>query len=71
MIRIFVGSQTGNIWLSMWIIIMIFLLAIFIASAKRRDDVLIYLESVLLDVISNRHFQKKVILHAFQMGHSG
>ncbi|OGW37557.1 MAG: prenyltransferase [Nitrospirae bacterium RBG_13_39_12] len=44
-IRIFVGSQTGNIWLSMWIIIMTFLLALFIALAKRRDDVLIYLET--------------------------
>ena len=45
MIRIFVGSQAGNIRPSMWIIIMTFLLAIFIALAKRRDDVLIYLES--------------------------
>lgn len=44
-IRIFVGSQAGNIWLSMWIIIMTFLLALFIALAKRRDDVLVYLET--------------------------
>ncbi len=44
-IRILVGAETGNIKLSMWIIIMTFLLAVFIALAKRRDDIIIYLES--------------------------
>lgn len=43
-IRLFVGSAAANIPLSMWIIIMTFLLALFIAFAKRRDDVLIYLQ---------------------------
>jgi 4-hydroxybenzoate polyprenyltransferase len=45
MIRLAVGSQSGDIPLSMWIIIMTFLLALFLGLAKRRDDVLIYLES--------------------------
>ena len=41
-IRLFVGSQVANVPLSLWIIIMTFLLAIFISLAKRRDEVLIY-----------------------------
>ena len=41
-LRIFVGSAATDTPLSMWIIIMTFLLALFMALAKRRDDVLIY-----------------------------
>jgi len=41
-LRLFVGSAVTGIELSMWIIIMTFLLALFMALAKRRDDVLIY-----------------------------
>jgi 4-hydroxybenzoate polyprenyltransferase len=44
-IRLFAGSLAGNVHLSMWIILMTFLLALFIALAKRRDDVLIYAEN--------------------------
>ena len=44
-LRIFVGSAVTDIPLSMWIIIMTFLLALFMALAKRRDDVLIYLDT--------------------------
>lgn len=44
-IRLFVGSIATNIMLSHWIIIMTFLLAIFLSLAKRRDDVLIYLNT--------------------------
>ncbi len=42
-LRLFVGSTVTEIQLSMWIVIMTFLLALFIALAKRRDDVLISL----------------------------
>ena len=41
-LRLFVGSAVTGIALSMWIVIMTFLLALFMALAKRRDDVLIY-----------------------------
>ena len=41
-LRLFVGSTATGIPLSMWIVIMTFLLALFLALAKRRDDVLIY-----------------------------
>ena len=44
-IRLFVGSEVTAVPLSMWIVIMTFLLALFIALAKRRDDVLIYLDT--------------------------
>jgi decaprenyl-phosphate phosphoribosyltransferase len=44
-IRIFVGSFTASVPLSIWIIIMTFLLALFMALAKRRDDLLIYFAS--------------------------
>ena len=44
-LRLFVGSVVTETSLSMWIVIMTFLLALFMALAKRRDDVLIYLES--------------------------
>jgi decaprenyl-phosphate phosphoribosyltransferase len=44
-LRLFVGASVTGIHLSMWIVIMTFLLALFMALAKRRDDVLIYMET--------------------------
>ena len=44
-LRLFIGSAVTDIPLSMWIVIMTFLLALFMALAKRRDDVLIYLDT--------------------------
>ena len=44
-LRLFVGSVVTDTPLSMWIVIMTFLLALFMALAKRRDDVLIYLDT--------------------------
>lgn len=41
-IRVLVGGAATGIVLSEWIIIMTFLLALFLAFAKRRDDVVIY-----------------------------
>ncbi len=41
-LRLFVGSSVTGIPLSMWIVIMTFLLALFLAFAKRRDDVLLF-----------------------------
>lgn len=39
-IRLFVGSVAVNVALSIWIVAMTFFLALFLAFAKRRDDVL-------------------------------
>ena len=40
-LRLYVGSFAYNVELEFWIIIMTFLLALFLALAKRRDDILI------------------------------
>ncbi len=39
--RIFAGASAANVYPSHWIVIMTFLLALFLALAKRRDDVLL------------------------------
>ncbi len=44
-IRILIGGAVGHVPISMWIVIMTFLLALLLAFAKRRDDVLIFEES--------------------------
>jgi decaprenyl-phosphate phosphoribosyltransferase len=44
-IRIFVGGVVGDVPVYMWIVIMTFLLALFMALGKRRDDVLILLKT--------------------------
>ena len=41
-LRIFVGGFASDTYLSEWIVLMTFLLALFLAFAKRRDDVVIY-----------------------------
>ena len=41
-LRILTGGFSTGVWLSHWIILMTLLLALFLAFAKRRDDVLIY-----------------------------
>lgn len=44
-IRLFIGSVASGVSLSLWIVIITFLLALFLSLAKRRYDLLIYLES--------------------------
>ncbi len=44
-LRLFIGSTVTGVTLSMWIVILTFLLALFMALAKRRDDVLIYIKT--------------------------
>ena len=44
-LRLFVGSFAYDVKLEIWIVIMTFLLALFLALAKRRDDVLIFNKS--------------------------
>ena len=58
-LRLFVGSAVTGIVLSKWIVIIVFLLALFLALAKRRDDVLIYMKDGLKmrKVIENYNLQ--------------
>ncbi len=44
-LRLFVGSMATGVELSMWIVTMTFLLAMFLALAKRRNDVQLYLDT--------------------------
>ena len=44
-LRLFVGSFAYEISLKIWIVVMTFLLALFMALAKRRDDILIFQKS--------------------------
>ncbi len=41
-LRLFIGSFVAQVPLSLWIIVLTFLLALFIALAKRRDDLIIF-----------------------------
>lgn len=45
LLRIFAGGALAEVMISNWIVIMTFLLAMFLGFAKRRDDVMLYLES--------------------------
>ncbi len=42
-IRLFVGAEVVNVSLSVWIVLVTFFLALFLAIAKRRGDILLYL----------------------------
>lgn len=44
-LRIFAGGIATGVFISQWIVLMTFLLALFLAFAKRRDDVVIYEET--------------------------
>jgi len=41
-LRLFVGGACTHIWISHWIVLMTFLLALFLSFAKRRDDMVIF-----------------------------
>jgi len=41
-LRVYIGGTASGVWLSQWIIIETFLLALFLAFAKRRDDVVLH-----------------------------
>ena len=44
-LRVLAGGFASGIWLSQWIILMTFLLSIFLALAKRKDDVVLFQET--------------------------
>lgn len=44
-LRVLAGGFASGIWLSQWIIMMTFLLSLFLALAKRKDDVVLFQET--------------------------
>lgn len=40
-LRVYAGSVVADVWLSHWLVLMTFLIAMFIALAKRRDDLVV------------------------------
>ena len=59
LLRIFAGGTTSNVHLSVWLILITFLLSIFILFAKRRDDLLIMNKSntLMRDSIHGYNFE--------------
>ncbi len=64
-LRLVVGGVVTGIYLSQWIVLMTFLLALFLAFAKRRDDVVMYEETGVVArehiVRYNIHFMNQAI----------
>lgn len=56
LLRTIAGGIVANVPLSQWLVIMIFLLALFLALAKRRDDLIIGLQSGKLMRKSVQHY---------------
>lgn len=44
-LRVIIGGFATGVWVSHWLVLMTFLLSLFLAFAKRRDDVVIYKET--------------------------
>jgi len=44
-LRIFAGGVAAHLFITEWIVLMTFLLALFMALAKRRDDVILYMDT--------------------------
>jgi len=55
-LRVLVGGIATEILLSEWIVLMTFLLALFLAFAKRRDDVLLYQNTGVLPRKNTQHY---------------
>ena len=66
-LRLMVGSFTTNIHLSMWIVIMTFLLSLFLAFGKRRDDIIIYKETGISSNNSKNNYNIKFLDSAMNL----
>jgi len=66
-LRILAGGVLGNVPISEWLIIMIFLLSLFLALAKRRDDVLIFMNSGVVSRNSTTHYNLQFINSSLTM----
>ena len=60
-LRTIAGGMVANVEVSQWMVMMIFLLALFIALAKRRDDILVFKKSGNLVRKSIKHYSLEYI----------
>jgi 4-hydroxybenzoate polyprenyltransferase len=61
LLRTIAGGVLGEVFISEWLIIMVFLLSIFLAFAKRRDDLILAQKSGVLPRISSRQYTVEFI----------
>lgn len=65
LLRVWIGAITSQTFLSQWIILLTFLLALFLAFAKRRDDVIQYEKTGLVlrrnIVVYNLQFMNQIL----------
>lgn len=63
-LRILAGGLCADIWISQWIVLMTFLLALFLVLAKRRDDVVIFEKTGVMVRESIKHYSLSFINYA-------
>lgn len=66
-LRVIAGGIATDIWISQWIVLMTFLLALFLAFAKRRDDVVIYEDTGILPRKNVIKYNLQFINHAISL----
>lgn len=60
-LRVLIGGMATNIWISQWLILMTFLLALFLALAKRSDDFSIFEQTGIKPRMSITGYNKEFI----------
>lgn len=60
-LRVLIGGMATNIWISQWLILMTFLLALFLALAKRSDDFSIFEQTGIKPRLSITGYNKEFI----------
>ena len=60
-LRVIAGGIAGEVFVTNWLIVMIFLLSLFIVVAKRRDDILAYMDSGKVLRASAQHYNLQFI----------
>ena len=63
-IRVLIGGVASNIWISHWLVMMTFLIALFLAFTKRNDDYRIYEQTGIKPRVSITGYNKTFINEA-------
>lgn len=62
--RVLIGGLAANVWVSQWLVLMTFLLALFLALAKRRDDFSLFEQTGKKPRVSITGYNKEFINEA-------